>query len=169
VSDDFSALAYSVERAYPVDVDRMWRAWTDASELESWYAPTDLGVVPGSVVSDAVIGGRWAVAVDATAYGPDRGGRSAPPGHIAYFWGRYDDVSPGSRLIHTLSYSQDEADFVAHDDDAPSHDIVIDMEARDGGTWVRFAQYGDMPADQAAMAQAGMESYFDSLGNHLGV
>jgi len=26
-----------------------------------------------------------------------------------------------------------------------------------------------MPADQAAMAQAGMESYFDSLGNHLGV
>ena len=28
MSDDFSALAYSVERTYPVDVDRMWRAWT---------------------------------------------------------------------------------------------------------------------------------------------
>jgi uncharacterized protein YndB with AHSA1/START domain len=158
MSDDFSALAYSVERTYPVDVDRMWSAWTHAAELEQWYAPTDLSVVPGSVVSDAVIGGRWAVAVDATAYG-----------HIAYFWGRYDDVSPGSRLIHSLSYSQDEADFVAHDDDAPYHDIVIDMESRDGGTWVRFAQYGDMPAEQAAMAQAGMESYFDSLGQHLGV
>ena len=157
MSDDFSALAYSVERTYPVDVDRMWRAWTDASELEQWYAPTDLSVVPGSVVSDPVIGGRWAVAVDATAYG-----------HIAYFWGRYDDVSAGSRLIHSMSYSQEEAELVAHDDDAPYHDIVIDMEPRDSGTWVRFAQYGDMPADQAAMALAGMESYFDSLGAHLG-
>jgi uncharacterized protein YndB with AHSA1/START domain len=156
--DDFAPLAYSVERTYPVDGDRMWRAWTDAAELEQWYAPTDLSVVPGSVVSDPVIGGRWAVADDATAYG-----------HIAYFWGRYDDVTPHSRLIHSLSYSQDEADFIAHDDDAPSHDIVIDMEPRDGGTWVRFAQYGDMPAEQAAMAQAGMESYFDSLGQHLGV
>jgi uncharacterized protein YndB with AHSA1/START domain len=36
MSDDFSALAYSVERTYPVDVDRMWRAWTDAAELEQW-------------------------------------------------------------------------------------------------------------------------------------
>ncbi len=154
MSDDYSALAYHVERTYPVGVDRMCRAWTEASELERWYAPTDLSVVPGSVVSEAVIGGRWAIAVDASAYG-----------HIAYFWGRYDDVSPGSRLIHALSYSQD--DFIAHDDDAPYHDIVIDMDSRDGGTWVRFAQYGDMPADQAAMAQAGMESYFDSLGAHL--
>ena len=149
-------LAYSVERTYPVDADRMWRAWTDAMELERWYAPTDLSVVPGSVASEAAEGGRWAVAVDATSYG-----------HIAYFWGRYTEVVPLSRLAHSLSYSQDEAEFLARDDDAPHHEIVIDMESRDGGTWVRFAQYGDMPADQAAMAQAGMESYFDSLARHL--
>lgn len=156
MSDDYSALAYSVERTYPVDTDQMWRAWTDASELERWYAPTDLSVVPGSVVSEAVKGGRWAVAVDASAYG-----------HIAYFWGRFTEVVPQSRLVHGLAYSQEEADFLARDDDAPHHDIVIDMEPREGGTWVRFAQYGEMPADQAAMAQAGMESYFDSLGAHL--
>ena len=155
--DAVTDLAYSVERAFPVDGDRMWQAWTDASELEQWYAPTELSVVPGSVVSEAVEGGRWAVAVDASAYG-----------HIAYFWGRYTEVVPGARLVHGLSYSQDEADFLARDDDAPRHDIVIDMEPRDGGTWVRFAQYGEMPAEQAAMAQAGMESYFDSLALHLG-
>ena len=155
--DAVTDLAYSVERAFPVDGDRMWQAWTDAGELEQWYAPTELSVVPGSVVSEAVEGGRWAVAVDASAYG-----------HIAYFWGRYTEVVPGARLVHGLSYSQDEADFLARDDDAPRHDIVIDMEPRDGGTWVRFAQYGDMPAEQAAMAQAGMESYFDSLALHLG-
>jgi uncharacterized protein YndB with AHSA1/START domain len=149
-------LAYSVERTFPVDADRMWHAWTDATELEQWYAPTDLSVVPGSVVSDVQPNGRWAVAVDATSYG-----------HIAYFWGRYAEVDQPRRLTHTLAYSQDEADFVTRDDAAPHHDIVIDMEPRDDGTWVRFAQYGDMPADQAAMAQQGIESYFDSLGAHL--
>ena len=75
---------------------------------------------------------------------------------------------PARRLEHTLSYSQEEAEFVARDDTAPHHDIVIDMESQDQGTWVRFAQYGDMPADQAAMAKEGMESYFDSLATHLG-
>lgn len=149
-------LAYSVERTYPVDADTLWAAWTDAIALEQWYAPTDLSVVPGSVVSEAVEGGRWAVAVDATSYG-----------HIAYFWGRFTEVIPGRRLAHGLAYSQEESEFLARDDEAPQHDIVIDMEPRDGGTWVCFAQYGDMPAEQAAMAQAGMESYFDSLGAYL--
>ena len=151
-------LAYSVERGYPVDVKRLWQAWTQSDALQAWYAPTDLAVVPGSVVSEAVDGGRWAVAVDATAYG-----------HIAYFWGRYTEVLAQRRLTHTLSYSQDHGEFVARDDDAPHHVIVIDIEPRDDGAWVRFAQYGDMPADQAAMAQAGMESYFDSLGRFLEV
>jgi hypothetical protein len=32
---------------------------------------------------------------------------------------------------------------------------------------VRFAQYGDMPADQVPLATAGMQSYFDSLQNYL--
>jgi len=149
-------LAYSVERQYDVPIELMWHAWTDAEALEDWYAPTDLSVVPGSVVSEVIEGGRWAVAVDATAYG-----------HIAYFWGRYAEVMPSTRITHTLCYSQDPDEFVVRDDEAPHHDIVIDMEPRDGGTWVRFAQYGEMPADQAAMAQAGMESYFDSLGAYL--
>lgn len=151
-------LAYSVERTYAVDAERMWRAWTDPHELERWYAPTDLTVVPGSVVSEPWEGGRWTVAVDASSYG-----------HIAYFWGRYTEVSPHGRLVHTLAYSQDESDFITRDDDAPHHDIVIDIEPRGDGTWVRFAQYGEMPPDQAAMAQQGMESYFDSLARHLGL
>lgn len=148
---------YAVERAYRVPAERLWSAWTDAQELERWYAPTELRVVPGSVVSEAVPGGGWAVAVDASAYG-----------HIAYFWGRYTEVGQGERLVHTMSYSQDESEFIARDHDAPHHVIVVDIESRADGSWARFAQYGDMPAEQAAMAKAGMESYFDNLGMHLG-
>ncbi|MFM9135398.1 MAG: NUDIX domain-containing protein [bacterium] len=156
VTDPAEGLAYSVERTFDAPVEIMWSAWADPRELQEWYAPTDLSVVPGSVVSEAEVGGRWAVAVDASSYG-----------HIAYFWGRYTEVEPSRRLVHTLSYSQEESDFLARDDDADHHLIVIDMEPRAGGSWVRFAQYGEMPAEQAAMAQAGMESYFDSLAAHL--
>ncbi|MFM8774641.1 MAG: SRPBCC domain-containing protein [Actinomycetota bacterium] len=83
-------LAYSVERTYPVEPRALWRAWTDVSALEQWCAPTELSVVPGSVVSDPVEGGRWAVAVDATAYG-----------HIAYFWGRYTTTRPATTSSST--------------------------------------------------------------------
>lgn len=29
------AFLYSVEREYPVSIDRLWKAWTDAAELEA--------------------------------------------------------------------------------------------------------------------------------------
>ena len=47
-----SNFLYAVEREYPVSVDTMWLAWTDAVALESWYSPTTLSVVPGTVVSE---------------------------------------------------------------------------------------------------------------------
>jgi hypothetical protein len=35
------------------------------------------------------------------------------------------------------------------------------------GIWVRFSQFGELPEGDAEQAQAGMESYFDSLGIFL--
>ena len=43
---------YSVEREYPVSIDHLWRAWTDASELESWYFPTDVSSTKGATISE---------------------------------------------------------------------------------------------------------------------
>lgn len=151
-----AAPLYSVEREYPVSLDRLWQAWTDAAELQHWYCPTDLSNVPGSVVSEAVVGGWWTVAVDASAYG-----------HIAYFYGKYTEVEPQSLLVHTMHYTQDETEFRARDLDAPQAIIRIDLESRAGGAWARFAHYGELPADQIPLARAGMESYFDNLGGHL--
>jgi hypothetical protein len=48
-----------------------------------------------------------------------------------------------------------------------NHLIVIDFDNRGDSSWVRFSQFGEMPDGQAEQAQAGMESYFDSLGNFL--
>lgn len=147
---------YFVEREYSVDIDTLWNAWTSVEALEQWYCPTQLSVVPGSVVSENSVGGRWAVGVDVSAHGFN-----------AYFWGRYSEVVPNQKLVHTLCYSQDLADFEARDDNAPAHTIVIDFEDRAGKSWCKFTQFGEMPLEQIEMTRQGTASYFDNLGKFL--
>jgi len=148
---------YFVEREYSVDIDTLWNAWTSVEALEQWYCPTQLSVVPGSVVSENFVGGRWAVGVDVSAHGFN-----------AYFWGRYSEFEFQKKLVHTLCYSQEEDEFRARDDNAPAHTIVIDFEDRHGKAWCKFTQFGEMPAEQAEMSRQGMISYFDNLENFLG-
>lgn len=147
---------YSVEREYSVDVARLWRAWTDAGELEQWYSPTVLRVVPGSTVSDPRVNGMWKVAIDV----PENG-------FVAYFWGRYVEIEPNERIVHSMFYSQEEAEFVLADESGPSHRVVIEFEGRGDCAWVRFSQFGELPPGQADAAKAGMESYLDNLGTFL--
>lgn len=147
---------YSVEREYSVAVASLWSAWTSPEKLEQWYSPTFLSVVPGSAVSENEVGGRWAIAVDVSANGFN-----------AYFWGRFSEVELHKKLTHTLCYSQDEDEFIARSDEAESHQIVIDFEDRGESSWVRFTQYGEMPAEQAEASREGMESYLDNLEQFL--
>lgn len=149
-------LLYSVEREFDVSIERLWQAWVEAKQLEQWYSPTFLSVVPNSAVSQTEVGGQWAIAVDVSANGFN-----------AYFWGRYSVVEPHKKLVHTLCYSQDEADFIARSDDAPAHEIIIDFERRGDSSWVRFSQFGEMDEEQAEASREGMESYLENLNRYL--
>jgi hypothetical protein len=53
------------------------------------------------------------------------------------------------------------------DPEAAHHRIVIEFDSRGMYSWVKFSQYGELPEGQAVQAQAGMESYFDSLESFL--
>ena len=149
---------YFVEREFEANIDELWNAWTSADALEKWYSPTKLTVVPGSVTTENEVGGRWAVAVDVSANGFN-----------AYFWGRYKEFQPKKKLTHTLCYSQDEAEFIARDDNAPAHLIVVDFEDRGDKSWAKFTQFGEMPAEQADASREGMQSYFDNLEMYLAI
>ncbi len=147
---------YSVEREYPVQVSQLWKAWMDADALQAWYSPTDLSVVPGSVISEPHDGGWWTVGVDVSAHGFN-----------AYFWGTYSELEENQRIVHSMNYSQDATEFAARVITEDAHRIEIDFEDRGDCAWVRFAQFGELPADQAEGAKAGMESYFDNLSRYL--
>jgi len=148
-------LAYYVEREFAVPVERLWSAWTDAAELAQWYCPVGLSVAPGSIVSEPSEGGRWSAGID------------VPGGGAAFFWGRYTSVVPNSRAEHTMLYSVDADEFAAADESGPTHLVVLDFQASEGGSSVRFSQFGEMPAEMAEGARQGMESYLDSLQIHL--
>jgi len=147
---------YFVERTFPFPVEILWRAWTDASELEKWYSPVFLKVIPGSATSEAVVGGTWAIAVDVSENGFN-----------AYFWGKYSQVDTNLKLVHDLNYSQDELEFALREPSPEAHRIEISFTKTDGGTVVRFSQFGEMEKEQADASREGMESYFDNLEIYL--
>jgi uncharacterized protein YndB with AHSA1/START domain len=148
----FSDFLYSVERELAHPVSDVWDAWTNAASLEQWYHPTILTCVPDSTVSEPRVGGRWKVAID------------VPMNDIvAYFYGQYNAVEPRQVLAHSMHYTQSRADFDDADMSTPAHRVVVDFEDRGDSSWVKFSQFGELPDGQAEQAQAGMESYLDSL------
>jgi uncharacterized protein YndB with AHSA1/START domain len=148
---------YFVERTFKFPVERLWGAWTQSAELENWYCPVFLKVIPGSATSEAEVGGKWAIAVDVSENGFN-----------AYFWGTYSEVELNQKLVHDLNYSQDELEFALREPAAEAHRIEIDFSNTDAGTVVRFSQFGEMEKEQADASREGMESYFDNLSNYLG-
>jgi uncharacterized protein YndB with AHSA1/START domain len=149
-------LLYFVERKFEFPVERLWEAWTKSAELEKWYSPIFLSVIPGSVTSEPVVGGTWAVGVDVSANGFN-----------AYFWGSYQEVLENQKLVHDLNYSQDELEFALREPSPDAHRIEIDFQDLDGSCTVRFSQFGQMDQEQAEASREGMESYFDNLETHL--
>ena len=147
---------YSVERQYPVSISDLWSAWTDPKKLEAWYFPTALKSVPGATESELWLGGLWACGVDVAEFG-----------FVAYFYGKYTKIEHEKLIEHTLHYTQSKEEFEAKDFETESHLIALDFEDRGESSWVKFSQYGELPEGQAAQAQAGMESYLDSLSNFL--
>jgi len=147
---------YSVEREYPVSIDRLWKAWTDASDLESWYYPTDLSSTKGATVSELRVGGLWSCGVEV----PEQG-------FAAYFFGQYTKIVLNELIEHTLDYTTSAEEFAKKDFSTESHLIRIEFEDRGTSAWSKFSQFGELPEGQAEMAQAGMNSYLESLAQYL--
>jgi len=149
-------LLYSVEREFHHPIETMWTAWTEASALEAWYHPADLECLAGSTESQLTVGGLWACAVSVPEHN-----------FAAYFFGIYSKIVTNELLEHTMHYTESADEFAEKDMSTPSHTVTIEFENRGQNTWVKFSQFGELPEGMAERAQAGMESYFDSLSAYL--
>ena len=111
---------YSVEREYTVGIERMWQAWTTASELETWYHGTEHSCVKGATTSELRVGGLWSVAIDVPQFN-----------FVAYFYGQYTEIDINRQLQHTMHFTDSIDAFNLKDMSTPSHLVVLDFETRD--------------------------------------
>lgn len=145
---------YSVEREFSVPVEKLWQAWTTASELEVWYHGTEHQSVPGATRSDLQIGGIWTCGVHVPGRDFD-----------SFFFGKYTEIETNVHFEHTLHYTESLEEFKEMDFSTPSHLIKVEFISRGTNSWCKFSQFGEAPADQVALMVIGIGSYFDSLEN----
>jgi uncharacterized protein YndB with AHSA1/START domain len=148
---------YSVTRVLPHTPEVIWEAWTDADKLAAWYGPMGMQSPRESVKSDPQVGGFWS----ATVHVPFDGSNH-------HFFGRYLELEPEALLRYSMFYATDEDLADALREQGKSATITVRIEPTTDGTRVTFEQQGsDLGDEEAVQAQAGMESYFDSLEQFL--
>jgi uncharacterized protein YndB with AHSA1/START domain len=143
---------YAVEREVQHSLDTLWNAFTDTDALQAWYHPTMLNAVAGATLSEAHVDGKWHCAIEVPM-----------DGSVHCFYGRYTAVEPKKYLEHTMHYTVNLDDFKARDESTPFHIVKIEFEDRGDKSFVRWAQYGEMPEAQIEMTRQGMSNYLDSL------
>ena len=147
---------YSVEREVDYPLATLWQAFTETDALQAWYHPTMLNSVAGATLSEPNVLGRWQCAIEVPM-----------DGSVHCFYGRYTHVEPMKYLEHTMHYTVNLDEFKARDESTESHIVKIEFEDRGDRSYVRWAQYGEMPEEQIEMTRAGMSNYLDSLEQYL--
>ncbi|SDS80943.1 Uncharacterized conserved protein YndB, AHSA1/START domain [Jiangella sp. DSM 45060] len=114
-------LTLQLKRHVPAEPARVWRAWTDPSELARWYWPASFA--PTCDV-DLRVGGRFRIA-------------SAAAGMAVS--GEFAAVEPPARLVHTWRWDGEDAETLV---------TVEFLAGADGGTDVvvtheRFTDPGE--------------------------
>ncbi len=147
---------YSVEREVEYPLETLWQAFTETDALQAWYRPTMLNSVYDTIISQPHVDGKWKRAIEVPM-----------DGSVHCFYGRYTKVEPMKYLEHTMHYTVSLDEFKERDESTEFHIVKIEFEDRGDRSYVRWAQYGEMPEEQIEMTRAGMNSYLDSLEQYL--
>lgn len=152
---EFDIQSICVRRELDASPQALWQAFTDAEALAAWYHPVGFSTPRDSVSTDAVVGGRWSATVVVPADSSEH-----------HFFGRYQKVEQPNLLEYSMYYAAGDAIATAKEE-GPTHTVTIVIEAHGVGSRVTYLEYGLLPKGQSVLAQAGMESYFDSLAEYL--
>lgn len=144
-----SARELVVTRTFNGSAFLVFDAWTKPELLKQWWAPKSLGVCLFECESDLRVGGMYRY-----AFGRD-------PKNPEVFSGRYQEVSPPSRLVLTQVYERMR--------DAGEAVVTVTFEESNGKTRLTLHQlYPSKEALDGAIAsgmERGMRETFDQLDN----
>ena len=123
--------------------DRVYRAWTDPTQLKEWWGPE--GVQTRKFEADAHVGGKY------------RWDLFNQEGEEMSVFGEYLELTPGRRIVFTWKWDDDEAW------ENKSSIVTIELSDRDGGTEVRLT-HEQLPSEQSRNRHnEGWSSVLDRL------
>jgi uncharacterized protein YndB with AHSA1/START domain len=119
--------ALVVTHSYPASIDRVFAAWTDASQLSQWFGPTDEHTAIAEV--DLRVGGNYRIAIHHVS------------GNVHTVIGTYQLIDPPKKLAFTWNWEGSTApDTLVTIDLIPqgsstevkvTHEKFLDTESRD--------------------------------------
>ena len=149
----------SFERTYPVPIDAVWAAWTEAEQLRRWWAPDKAEVAECEV--DLQVGGQLRIVMLATEAMGRYAGTRWP------MQGTFTRIDPNERLTYearSWTEGEEAGTTIEHVND-------IAFTEADGATTVRLDIAVTKIGPKAKMAAFGMKwgykAYLDKLGEVL--
>ncbi|PZG17294.1 SRPBCC family protein [Nonomuraea aridisoli] len=140
---------YVITRLFDAPRKAVWASWTEPERFSRWFGPPPLTTPVGRITLDAWPGGVWR----ATLVGEE--------GFEVTLDGTYREVVPQARLVFTTGDPDAPGD-------GPASVVTVELTDADGGTEMRFHQYGVNTDDRhAEQARAGWIEFFDRLAADL--
>ncbi|MER5319261.1 SRPBCC family protein [Streptosporangium roseum] len=142
---------YEIVRDFAAQREQVYAAWTRPERFARWFGPRMFTTPADRVVLDVRPGGTWR----ATLVGEE--------GFEVTLQGVYREIAGPGRLVFTTGDPDSPGD-------GPASVATLTLEECEGGTTMRFHQFGvNTDAEHAEQARAGWLEFFDRLAEHLAV
>lgn len=129
-------------RFFPVCPDRVFEAWTKASELKLWWGPPDVQCTHASM--DIRVGGNYRIA------------NKLPDGSTLWIEGTYQQIEKTKLLVFTWKIAS-----------GPDELVTVRFDAQDGGTLVRVTHERIHTDELRTRHLQGWQGCLNGLERHL--
>lgn len=147
---DLANKKMKVVREFEAPVERVWKAWTDSTILDQWWAPRPWKANTQSM--DFKAGGRWLYYME----GPD--------GTRHYCCVNYDSITPGKAFQGLDAFCDEKGNI---NEDFPRMHWKIDFSKAGDGTKVEVEITFSSEADMEKIVEMGFKEGFAMAHNNL--